>query len=401
MRAFRWRLVAALSPIIMAMAACDQGVVTTSTKGTVTTTQSRVSTTVAVTTRINNDSSFGSSVVRGGVTGVTMSRPTASTAPSAPPIYRATLNLTINGKPPGEWHDQRLLNPPKNIYLIPELKDQTIPTVFSQLTQNSLIEFSTLRRGTYHIVYSDENLPSNPETDAQGYKHLDMLGFFVTNAMYFDSNMSTTRTTSLDLYWETMASPNTSDARVGDDAHAYGQYTTYTDKFRTKPYRGIYIDSLPYYQQECNYRFVVSKSAGGLGDVVWQSQWHLLDPTVDPDFINVAWNGYSSRTSGPNDAPPEDDPNNRLPEGPYYFCIEFYPTYGRAPSGDFRTLVSQGANFISTYYGASQWYSFTLKHGIKPTLTVKTGASPTPTPQTSAAPVAQPTPIPTPTQFSL
>lgn len=390
MRAFRWRLVAALSPILMAVAACDEGVVA-SRKGA-TTLAVRGTTNAAVVTRNTSDSSFGSSVVRGGVTGVTVNRPTATTNPTAPPVYRTTVNLTIKGNPPGNWSDQRIIG--KNIYLIPEFKDTTIPSVFNQVTHNSQITFSTLRRGTYHVIYSDENLPSNPVTDDQGYKRLDMLGFFVTNALYFDGYSSASRSVNLDLHWETMAEPNSSDSRANDPTHANGEYMTYRDKFRTKPYRGIYIDSLPVNLKDCNYRFVVSKTSGGLGDVVWQSKWHA--PEADQDFISVAWNGYSSRASGPNDAPPDDDPANRLGEGHYFYCIEFYPTAGRAPNGEFRAVSMQGQNFITTYYGASQWYSFKLLHGIKPNASPAPGSSPSPTPKPSVTPSAPPAATPDP-----
>lgn len=391
MRAFRWRLLAALSPILMAIAACDDGVVTARKGGGAVTIPARGTTTAAVITRNTSDSSFGSSVVRGGVTGVTVNRPTATSNPTAPPVYRTNVNLTIDGKSPGEWHDRRIVENELNLYLIPEFKDATIPALSRLVTHNSLITFSTMRRGTYHVVYSDENLPSNPETDAQGYKRLDMLGFFVSNALYFDGYSSASRSISLDLRWQTMAEPNSSDSRAGDSAHANGEYTTYKDKFRTKPYRGIYLDSLPAHLQECNYRFVVSKTAGGLGDVVWQSKWHK--PETDQDFVSVAWNGYRSR-SGPNDTPPDDDPINRLPEGHYFYSIEFYPTAGRAPNDDFRKISMQGQNFITTYYGASQWCSFKLQHGIKPNASPSPGSSPSPTPKPSSAPTSQPTATP-------
>lgn len=396
MRAFQRRLVVALSPILVAVASCDDAPVSTL-KGAVTIKQ-RGSTSQVVVTRNTTDSSFGSgAVVRGGVTGVTVNRPTATAIPTTPPVYRTTVNLTIDGKSPGEWHDKRIIG--KNIYLIPEYKDVTVPSVVGEVTHNSQIAFSTLRRGTYHVVYSDENLPSNPETDSQGYKRLDMIAFFVTNSMLFDGYQNSSRSINLDLRWATMAEPNSSDSRANDPTHANGEYTTYKDKFRTKPYRSIYIDSLPEHQRECFYRFVVSKTSGGQGDVVWQSKWHQLE--ANQDFISVAWNGYSSRNSGPNDAPPDDDPSNRLTEGPYFYCVEFYPTNGRPPSGDFRTISLQGQNFISTYYGASQWYSFKLQHGIKPNASPSPGASPSPSPRPSSAPTTLPTTSPTPFQFGL
>lgn len=396
MRAFHWRLAVALSPILIAIVACDDGPVATL-KGAVITKQ-RGSTSAVVVTRTTTDSNFGTgTVVRGGVTGVTVSKPTATANPTAPPVYQTTVNLTVNGNAPGQWHDTTIIG--KNIYLIPEASSTLIPSIQQPVTHNSLIAFSTLRRGTYHVVYSDENRPANPETDSQGYKRLDMIGFFVTDALFFDGYANSSRSINLDLHWATMAEPNSSDSRANDPTHANGEYTTYKDKFRTKPYRSVYIDSLPEHQRDCYYRFVVSKSAGGLGDVVWQSQWHLLDP--NQDFVSVAWNGYSSRISGPNDAPPDDDPSNRLPEGLYFYCIEFYPTHGRPPSGDFRAIGSLGRNFITTYYGASQWYNFKLQHGVKPNATPSPGTSPSPSPRPSSAPTTLPTTSPTPNTFGL
>lgn len=395
MRAFHWRLAAVLTPIGLAIAACADPTATGA-KGVVTLAQRGTKSNVVV-TRNTVDSSFGSGVVRGGVTGVTVTRTTATANPTAPPIYRTTVNLTINGKTPGQWHNQKMIG--KNIYLVPELRIEGQPPVTQFVTHNSLIEFTTLRRGTYHVVYHDENLPSNPETDAQGFKRLDLLGFFVSNQMSFDGFINASRSVDIDLYWDTEAEPTSSDARGDDDDHANGEYTTYRDKFRTKPYRSIFIDSLPAHQRECAYRFVVSKTAGGQGDVVWQSQWHTLKD--GEDFVSVAWNGYSSRSSGPKDAPPEDDPNNRLAEGLYFYCIEFYPTSGRAPTGAFRNVTGQGQNFVTNYYGASQWYAFQLRHGTKPSSSPSPGVSATPSPGPTTAPTAQPTAVPTPDQISL
>lgn len=391
MRAYRWRLLAACCPILVAVAACAdetvsglKGVVTLASRGTTTNT--------AVVTRPSVDPNFGSSVQRSGVTGVTVSKPTATVAPSAAPIYRALLNLTVKGAPPGQWHDTRLIAPnPSRVYLVPELQEAGNVPQPNEVTQNSLVSFSTMRQGTYHMVYSDEDRVANPEVDAQGYQHLDMLGFFVTNAMYFKTSFSATSSVNLDLFWETLASPNSSDARAGDDAHANGQYTTYQDTFKTRPYTGPFIDALPDYQKECKYRFVVKALDN---NVVWQSEWHQLDPAKDPDFITVAWNGYSSRTSGPKDAPPDNDPNNRLAEGTYLFAIEFYPVAEKPPSGPFRATSGQGTNFVSTYYGASQWFTFQLKHGIKPSPSPAPGSSPAPSPSPSVAPTSQPSTAP-------
>ncbi len=387
MRAFHWRLAAVLTPIALAIAACADPT-GTGAKGVVTLAQRGTKSNVVV-TRNTVDTSFGSGVVRGGVSGVTISRNTATANPTAPPVYRTTVNLTIKGNPPGEWHDQSMIG--KNIYLVPELFLEGQLPVSQFVTHNSLIEFTTLRRGTYHVVYSDEDRPSNPLTNDQGYKRLDLLGFFVSNPMIFDGSLNSSRSVDIDLFWDTEAEPTSSDSRANDPTHANGEYTTYKDKFRTKPFRGVFINSLPAHQRECAYRFVVSKTAGGLGDVVWQSQWHTLPD--GEDFVSVAWNGYSSRSSGPNDAPPEDDPNNRLDGGHYFYCIEFYPTYGRAPNGVFRNITGQGQNFVTNYFGASQWYSFQLIHGTKPNASPKPGATPTPTPR----PTTTPSPTPTPT----
>lgn len=396
MAAFRWRLTAALSPILMAIAACADGTVTTP-KSVVTVSSRNSGSNVAVVTRNTSDSGFGSNVVRGGVTGVTITPPEASTAPTAPPVYRTTVNLTINGQPPGQWHDFESLQQKASLNLVPE--SETGITEFGQVTVNSRVDFSTIRRGTYHVVYTDNDLPSNPEQDAEGNQRLDMLGFFVTNSLIFDGSTNTSRSLDLDLHWNAMAEPYTSDART---TNSTALYTTYKDKFRTKPYRSAYIDSLPAHQQNCLYRFVVSKTAGGLGNVVWQSAWHALDTAVDPDYIVVGWNGYSSRSSGPNDAPPEDDPNNRLADGLYFYCIEFYPSvFGKPPSGNFRNTNDHGWSFITTYYGASQWYQFQLKHGVKPSSSPSPGASASPTPRPSASPTTQPTTNPNPDEISL
>lgn len=393
MPAFRWRLTAALSPILVAIAACADDTVS-GLKGVVTLSQRGTNTIANVTRNTNVDSGFGSNMVRGGVTGVTTKPVEASTAPSAPPIYRATVNLTVNGEAPGRWHDNHILE--SDIDMVPLAADGI--TAFGRVTTNSRVDFSTLRRGTYHIIYNDHNRPSNPAEDSQGLQRLDLLGFFVTNSLDFNGNQATSKSLNLDLYWNTMAEPYSSDARTGN---ATALYTTYKDKFKTKPYRSVYLDSLPSNEQECLYRFVV-KNTEGQGNVVWQSAWHALDPAVDPDYIVVAWNGYGSRSSGPNDAPPEDDPSNRLPDGLYFYSIEFYPqNTGKPPAGAFRSTTDRGLSFISTYYGASQWYGFQLKHGIKPNSSPAPGASPSPTPRPSATPTAQPGASPTPSQISL
>lgn len=395
MRAFHLRLIVALTPIAIAVAACADPALT-GRKGVVTTLQKGSKANVVVTRPSVDTSGFGSGVVTGGVTGVTEVAVTPSPDTTSPPIYRTTIQLTVKGKAPGEWHDRRIYEG-KRAYLVPRIEAPALSTL---VTHESRLDFSTLTSGTYRFVYSDLNLPAVPERDAQGYQRVDMLGFFASRPLIFEGYQNASQSLKVDLYWETSAQPSKSDLTANDPLHANGEFMTYRDEFRTKPYTGVYIDSLPDYLKACKYRFVVAKSPDGGAE--WQSVWKEF--REGEDYVTAAWNGYSSRASGPDDDPPEDF-KFRLPEGLYFFCIEFMPVAGKEPSGNFRTINAYGINFNPYYYGASQWFAFELKHGNRPSPSPAPGSSPSPSPRPTVtptvAPTAQPGASPTPNVITI
>lgn len=386
MKAFHWRLAATVLPLGLAIAACADPSLTGRT-GSVILAGRGTKANVVVTRPSTNDVFDGNVVERSGVTGVTITRPVATTNPTSPPVFRTVVTLTINGRSPGDWHDRRIYDN-KIAYMVSR---EDLPSLVADVTNNSRLDFLTLDPGMFHFAYDDGNLFSTSVPDAQGYQRIDMLGFFVSNYVYFYNHSTPTASINVDLYWETMAEPCTWDIRA-TTTKLPGVFVTYSDqyKFRTKPYTGPFISALPADQQKCKYRFVVAGTPEG--EVLWQSAWATPKPS---GFVEVEWNGYSSIDSGPKDLPPEDS-RNRLNAGQYFYCIEFYPEYGEPPKGLFRTVDTHGSNFVQNYYGASQWFPFQLRHGTKPSPSPGAGATPSPSPTPSAAPSAAPGATPTP-----
>ncbi|HEY9900497.1 MAG TPA: hypothetical protein V6D00_15075 [Pantanalinema sp.] len=382
-----------MTPLMLAIAACAGQGPTAGVGTSIANGYSRKPTAIATPTLSNgkNSGSTGGSGTYsrgsgsgGGGTGVIA---TPTPRPIAP--LRARVTLTSASAPPGQWANRGMLNPPVRVYLTPN--DERLPPDFVYMNSEGVMEYPDLPAGSYHLVYNDGQLDSYGLPDAMGRSRLDMVGFYVSEVVRIDefSRPANDRFEfKTDLHWETQAFPFHWDLRTSVEGHNPGEFISYQDRFNVKAreYAGLDAGAVPDAGKRAMYRFVVFQYDSSRKPL-WYSAW--TEPDANTGMVSVPWNGYTSDGSGPANMPDENDSrNSRLREGAYYFAVQFCQ---KGPNGvmrfpeyttNIRAHDRQGSKFINNFYGASQFYAFTLKQGVKPS------ASPSPSP--TASPSATP-----------
>lgn len=391
MRALRWRLWGVMTPLLLALGACAADKNQTGLGTSIANGYSRKPTTITTPTITNGKNTGsaggGGSYNRGGNTGGGGTGVTKTPTPRPLAPLRARVTLTSSSAPPAQWANKGMLTPPARVYLTPD--DERLPPDFVYLNSEGVMEYTDLPAGSYHLVYNDGQLDSYALPDAMGRSRLDMVGFYVSEVVRIDefSRPANDRFEfKADLHWDTQAFPFHWDLNTSVEGHNSGEFITYQDRFTVKAreYAGLAPDEVPGAPKRAMYRFVVYQYDSARKPL-WYSTW--TEPDANTGMVSVPWNGYTSDGSGPANMPDENDTrNSRLKAGFYYFAVQFCQ---KGPNGvmrfpeyttNIRAHDRQGSKFINNFYGATQYYAFTLKQGVKPS------PSPAPTASSSASP---------------
>lgn len=389
MRAKRLKWWGTTAPLLLAIAACaGQGPLGANTA--ITGTYSRKPTTIATPkiTNGNTGSTGGSgSYDRGGNTGGGGTGITKTPTPRPIAPLKARVTISSSAAPPGQWANKGMLNPPVRVYLTPD--DQRLPPDFVYMNSEGVMDYTDLPAGSYHLVYNDGNLDSYALPDDLGRSRLDMVGFYVSEVVRIDEFSRQSDEPfefKVDLHWDTQAFPYHWNLQTSVEGHDPGQFITYQDRFSVKAreFAGLAAGQVPDAAKRAMYRFVVYQYDSARKPL-WYSAW--TEPDSNTGMVSLPWNGYSSEGSGPANMPDENDTrNSRLREGAYYFAVQFcqkgpngvmrFPEY----TANIRAHDRQGSLFINNFYGASQFYAFNLKQGVKPSSSPSPSPTPSPTP---------------------